>query len=334
MKTITLLFLLFLALGLPGCSKKSGATAGPPEKQIIGTDATNEAVTIKISWLPGKRYLFRTEAVEGIDANLPVNLPESLGTQKIVIASSDDVSLSAGKTLPDGGQELDLAMTAGKFFFQPGETEIYLLVDSRQSADDAAADPVSPLLRQLLNVPVKCFMVDGKLVRTEGLDKLTASLKNGNAQIQASLGKMLTADNLETMFDFLSSVQPADPVKIGESWPIHLEKSDPSGTNGFILDAQCTPTGWELYDNRQCIHLEFKGDISAKPGTSTPAGLTQTQIQEGTFSGEAWFDPQLGMLIHAWTVGQLNINTTVLDQTLPAHVNLTSNFRLLDVEDN
>lgn len=326
MKTTPTVFALALACvvvcGVTGCSKNPTARAEPPAKQIIGTPAENDPVAIKVAWLDGARYRFRGETVEKTDVNVPM-----LGPQTVVMAASHDLELSPGAK-PDGGRELDLAITAQRFFFQWAEQN-YFTFDSRQSAAEDAADPISPLLRQIINAPVKCFMVDGKLVRSEGLDTITAKLKNGNPQMTAALQSVFTEDNLRKMFDFISAIQPADPVKFGSSWPIHLEL-DLLGTGDFIVDAHCTPTGWEMCDNRQCVHVKFQGNVSNKPGASADAG--QTDIQDGTFSGEVWFDPQLGMLVHSSATGQFDIKTTVMSQTLPAHINLTSNFYLLAVE--
>lgn len=322
--TILALALACVAIGaLPGCSKKPAVAVGPPAKQIIGTPAESDPVAIKITWLDGTRYRFRAETVEDMDLNLPM-----LGAQTMAMASSHDLELLANAKLPDGGREFDLEITAQRFFIQTAEKN-YLVVDSRQSAAEDAADPLSPLLRPLINAPIKCFMMDDKVVRTEGLDAITAKLKNGNPQFQAGLALVFTEDNLKKMFDVISAAQPADLVKFGGSWPVHLEL-DPPGMSPVVMDAQCKPTGWEMRDDHQCVHIEVKGNISAKPGATAEAG--QTEIQSGTVSGDVWFDPQLGMLIHSSTTGHLDVTTTVMNQTLPAHVNLTSNFYLLAVE--
>jgi len=324
MKIITtILFLALLAGVWPGCSKKSGAAAGPPEKQIIGTDAASEPIALKLAWLPGKRYSFRIETVRGTD----FTPPGSPTNRTVVLAISQDYSLSAGATV-DGVQELDMEITAQRFFYQFTEKG-YLISDSRQSAAQDAADPISPFLRQLLNKPFKCFVADGALVRTEGLDALTADVQNGDPKLKPLVQGVLNENNLKIMFDTLNGSQPDAAVKAGDSWPIHLEM-DPYGANTLIQDGHNTFTNWDMCDSRQCIHTLYQGNFSPKAGE--PDGSKRTEIQDGTLSREAWFDPQLGMLVRSSTVEHLNGIITASDQTLPAQINVTSNFRLLSVE--
>jgi hypothetical protein len=321
--TTTILSLVLLAGAWAGCSKKSGATAGPPEKQIIGTDAANEPTPFKLAWLPGKRYSFRIETVIGTD----ITPPGSPTNRIVVSAISQDYSFSVGAP-QNGVQELDMEITAQRFFYQLAEKN-YLISDSRQSTDEDAADPISPFLRRLLNQPFKCFVADGALVRTEGLDALTADVENGHPKLKPLVQGVLNENNLKIMFDTLNASQPDAPVKIGDSWPIHLEM-DPYGANALIQDGHNTFTNWDMCDNRQCIHTLYQGNFSPKAGG--PDGSRQTEIQDGTLSGEAWFDPQLGMLVRSFTVEHLNGTITASDQTLPAQINVTSNFHLLSVQ--
>ena len=324
MKTISSILILAVFAGvLSGCSKKSGA-AGPPEKQIIGTDAANEPTPFKFAWLPGKRYAFRIETVKNFD----LTQPGSSTNQTIAFALSQDYSLSAGP-LRDGVQELDMEITAQRFVFQSAERN-YLISDSRQSADEDAADPVSPFLRPMINATFKCFIADGDLIRTEGLDALTAGMQNASDDIKPLIESVLNEKNVKVFFDSLSAAQPDAPVKVGDSWPMHLEM-DPYRTRTLIQDGQNTFTNWDTCENRQCVHTVYRGTYSPKAGDTNDS--EPDKMQDGTISGEAWFDPQLGMLVHSATLEHLNGIITVNDQDLPARVSVTSNFRLISVED-
>jgi hypothetical protein len=323
--TLFILFLAFFAMVWSGCSKKNGI-AGLPAKQIIGTDATNNALTLKLSWLPGKHYTFRSENVVYRD----LTLPESSGTQTVVSALSQEFSLSALAPTKDGVQELDMKITAQRFFFQWNEKN-YLPFDSRESAAQDAAFPMFPELRQLLNVPFKCFVgEDGTLIRTEGLDILTAHLQEGDPQWTNVLATVLSEKSLKIMFDALNGFLPGTPVKVGDVWSVHLE-INPHAANNLFLDGQNTFTNWETLDSQQCIHTECQGNLS--PNAVASEDPVIIQVQGGTLSSEGWFDPQLGMLVRSSTVEQLNGTISAKGQTLPAQINTTANFRLLDVED-
>ncbi|HTV39142.1 MAG TPA: DUF6263 family protein [Candidatus Sulfotelmatobacter sp.] len=327
MKTILFsLVLAFFAWAWSGCSKKSGPAAEPPEKQIIGTDATNDSIALKLVWLPGKHYSFRTERVIGTD----LTLPGSLGTQTVVIALSLDFSLSVRAPSKDGVQELDLEIAAMKFFFQQNE-QYHFFFDSRQSVAEDAVDPSCPLLRYLLNAPFTCFVAeDGTLLRTKGLDAVAAKLKGGNSQLTSILQSVLNEKNLELMYGGLNASLPDAPVKMGDSWHVNSE-IDPYGANSLILDGHNTFTNWEMFDGRQCVHAEYQGNFSANAGE--PDGSGPIEIQGGTCSSEGWIDPQLGMGIRSSSVAHLKGKFTVMGQTLPAQIDMTSNFRLLSVKD-
>ena len=319
--------LLFFAWAWSGCSKKSSAVAGPPAKKIIGTDATNDSIALKLVWLPGKHYSFRTESVLGTDLTLPM----PAGTQTVVIAFSQDFSLSAQAPAKDGVQELDMKITAQKFFFQPNEQNNFYF-DSREGAAEDAAYPMSPQLRCLLNAPFKCFVgEDGTLIRTEGLDAVAASLEKGNPQLTNVLQEVLNEKNLKIMFDTLNGLLPGAPVKMGDSWAVHLEL-DPYGANSLLQDGYNTFTNWEMYDSRQCVHTEYQGNISTNAVGSDDSAFTD--IQGGTLSSEGWFDPQLNMAVRSATVEHVNGTISAMGQTFPAQLNLTSNFRLLSVDDD
>ena len=54
---------------------------------------------------------------------------------------------------------------------------------------------------------------------------------------------------------------------------------------------------WERHRKRNCARLEFLATIKAKPDpNSNPAGTSVSRV-EGTDSGVAWFDPELGTTI-------------------------------------
>jgi Family of unknown function (DUF6263) len=322
MKIISIFLLLCLLIpAWSGCSKKSAA--GPPEKQIIGTDAANQPIALNLAWLPSKRYEFRIDTVVGTDFT-PSGSPTN---QTVVSALSQVYSLTAKAPL-DGVQELDMEITAQRFFYQMAEKD-YLISDSRQSAAQDAADPISPFLRELLNQPFKCFVADGVLIRTEGVDDLTADVQS-HPKFKSLVESVLNEKNLKLLFSTLSGTLPGNPVTTGDSWPVHLEM-DPYNGNSLLQDGQNTFTNWDMYDNRQCVHLAYQGKFTPNPGASDDSA--HTKIQGGTISREGWFDPQLGMLVHSTTVETLNGTITGMDQKLPAQLNVTSNFRLLSVAD-
>jgi hypothetical protein len=207
-----------------------------------------------------------------------------------------------------------------------------LNVDSRQSKAEDAADPVSPLLRKVVGARIRCLTdADGKVVKAEGFDALAASLDKGDPQTKAMMQSMFTGTNLIKLFDNIAAVQPDEPLKIGDSWPVHLELEAP-GTTGIIINAHCQLADWDLEEGRECVRIEFKGDISSKPDAPGEASLAK--IKSGTMSGHAWFDPALGMVINSSSEEHVTLQASALGQTVSTRVNATANLRLLSVEDN
>ena len=159
MKKIIIIFPVCLAMlcAMSGCSKskekKTNILEQSQQTAFSDTNAPDAPIDFKVKWHPGQRYVFRLEAVSGAD----VTLPNTNQPQKFVFALGHNYSVRPGKYQPDGGQELDMEMIAQRFFIQIAERN-FLAFDSRQSAEQDAADPVSPVLRKFSNMPVKCFI--------------------------------------------------------------------------------------------------------------------------------------------------------------------------------
>jgi len=223
MKNTIFLFPLCLALacGWAGCSKAKNhdVLAKPQTAQAARAAAPDDPIAIRLKWIPGDRYVILTETVIGGDAVIP----DSADPKEFALALGQECSISPGKPLADGGQELDAKITGQRFFCQIAERN-FLICDSRQSAAEDAADPVSPQLRKLVGAPVKLFTdADGKLARSVGVEALTTNWNLGNAQVKTMLQDVFTGQNLRLVFDLGAAAQPGDAMKVGQSWAIHLE---------------------------------------------------------------------------------------------------------------
>jgi hypothetical protein len=93
---------------------------------------------------------------------------------------------------------------------------------------------------------------------------------------------------------------PNHAVQPGDAWPVHYES--PVGAAHslkriLLRDFTVTFRGWETHGKRLCARLEFQGTekTQADPDSKTPS--TAIFSTEGTFSGVAWFDPELGRVL-------------------------------------
>lgn len=316
---------LMIACGLAGCSKPNKA-AEPLPKPVAEAVDPNQPVTIKLKWIVDKKYLFRMETLLGLNTTLP----EPLDPKTNVIGLNHDYSVSVAKSLDSAGPELDLAMTAEKLFYQMAERNYYTF-DSRQNIVHDTNDPVSPLLRGLLDGRLRCFTdTDGKLVKVQGFDAITARLDKGDPQIKGPLEAIFSEKNFREIFDSIAAAQPADPVKIGGTWPVHVELEAPT-IAGVIINATCTPAEWKSQGDRQCVRIEFQGQVTAKP--DAPGESSLSTIDDGTISGKAWFDPALGMVVNSRVEEHMTLKTSALGQKATTRVNVTANLQLLSLED-
>jgi hypothetical protein len=314
---------LAFAGGLTGCSKSAPSKLATDAS--INPDpaagATNGPVDVEINWEPGKKYYFQLETIQSWE-NSRSGSPEPV---RATMGITHDYTLSVVKELADGGRELELEFTAQKMFYQMGEVPV-LNFDSAQSKEQDADNPVAPILRKLLGARIRCLMdASSKATKLEGFDELSARMSGNQPQVKAMLESVFNETNLKQMFDFAAALQPDGPVKIGDTWPVHLEMPDPVGL--MVVNLNCTLKGWEPQDNRPCLRIDYQGKVTSK---SAPTGQSSpSKINDGAVSGKAWFDPDLGMLANSATEQHMTLETTTQGTAMTTRYNLTINFRLM-----
>jgi hypothetical protein len=316
---------LVVICGLPGCSKTpgNGPASKTPTNSIPAADTTNNLVEIKIKWSAGKKYYLQLETIQSWENTLS----KQQEPVKTTMGITHDYTVSVVKELAGGGRELELEFTAQKMFYQMGEIPV-LNFDSAQSKDQDAANPVAPILRKLLGARIRCFTdANGKVTKLEGFSELRARMTGNQPETRATLEAMFNETNLKQMCDFVAALQPEEPVKIGDTWPVHLEMPDPVGL--MVVNLNCTLKGWEPQDNRQCVRIEYQGEVSSQPAATSQT--SPARIDDGTVSGKAWFDPNLGMLANSATEQHMTYETTGKGQTTTTKFNMTINFRLIRV---
>jgi len=97
----------------------------------------------------------------------------------------------------------------------------------------------------------------------------------------------------------------------------------------MVVNLNCTLKGWEPQANRQCVRIEYQGEVSSQPAATSQ--ISPARIDDGTVSGKAWFDPDLGMLANSATEQHMTYETTGKGQTTTTKFNMTINFRLIRV---
>jgi hypothetical protein len=334
MKIIIALFIsgILVASVLSGCSKAKGSGAKPnaASNSVTDSDNTNAAtnpVELKIKWQPGKKYHLQMENIQSWDSSGMSG--NSQQPNKITMGMTHDYTVSVLKELLGGGWELEFEFSGQKMFYQMGEIPV-LNFDSKQDRAQDAGNPVAPILRKMVGARVRCFIdASGRVTKFEGFKELRARMAGAQPQVRAMLEAMYNEVNLQQLSDFAAALQPNEPITIGDSWPVHLEMVDPVGL--MVVNLNCTAKDWEPQGSNQCVRIEFKGDVASK--TPQNAQPSPTQIQDGTISGKAWFDPSQARLINSGTEQHMTLLTSVGGKTITTKFNMSINFRQIRVVD-
>jgi hypothetical protein len=222
------------------------------------------------------------------------------------------------KETADGGHEVELEFLSARMGMVMGSYS-WLYDSTKQSPADTTE--VAQIFGNIVGFKIHYFLDAGNAVeRMEGVDKLLkgqkfsvgATIKPGTPWNKKALDGVVNllrsgapSDDfawLRNMFTeayFKSLVVhyflPAKPVQPGDICPVLHEY--PTSPYTLVRNFNATFRSWEMHENRHCARLEFEGTETSKLGSnSKPPAITSV---DGTYSGVAWFDPQLGRVIEA-----------------------------------
>jgi len=103
---------------------------------------------------------------------------------------------------------------------------------------------------------------------------------------------LFSENALEKFGSFAEDSTPRRVVKLGESWAFRLEV--PSNAGVLNVDIRCTFKELGQHAGHKCMRIKCAGNFSPQAGPDTPDRLVK--IEKGRFSGNVWFDPELGMM--------------------------------------
>ncbi len=318
-----------VALGLSGCSKsKTGATSsgnsGDGSDATTASVASDQPVDMRINWTVGHKYPMRMEMDQTTKTDVP-NQPQPV-VQEVKISQGFDMSVL--KALDNGGRQLELQFESQTMDVFQGDRNVLSFNSLQDSAPDTN-DPVSPVLRAMIGARVQFFTdATGKVERVEGTDALVKRFAaSGNPQTQALVQQMFGEETLKRYGSFADAM-PGHVVKVGDSWPL---KEDVTTSIGVVaVDLKYTFKDWEQHHNRNCAHVEAKGDLSIK--TASTANGMLVEIKKGTVSGEFWYDPVLGMIVEVNNAQDLALKITTRAQTMTSQFNQNVRVALVDAE--
>lgn len=318
---------LVMIFGATACSRsqKSGAKLPPANRTAAAVaEAANNPVSFKIKWIPGKKYHFQVNFLQGV--NTPSTNPDP---NRTVFGCTHDYLVSPGKIAADGGQVLDLQITDEKFFYQWQERG-WFKFDSREDLETDKLIPVCPLLRQLEGAHLRCWLgADGQVVRMEGFDKLKAEWDKAPAKYSQILESIFNEENFKMAIEAVAQCQPADPIKVGDKWPMHYDMDIPT-LGSAEISKDFTFEDWDTLRDRDCIRVSCTGKMALKAGDNP---LLKAKLDNSSLAGTLWYDPALGTVIDSSFEQHMTVTGSVLGQTNTMTIHATGNARLISMTD-
>ena len=295
-------------------ARAAAATAGPSS----GFKPPAGPVELRQKWPLGA--CIAREMV--LKQNMDIHTPGKADPAKTEMTLTSQHAYTVVAELANAGREVELQHLGFRLEVDSGGF-LWRYDSARSSAADQSE--IAKVFQTILRAKVRYFLdANCQIERMEGVDELAnrlnlydgARLKPGmtwdNQALDKVLNRILTgrqpldyaAWGLKRMFnenyfkDRLDpSFLPGKAVQPGDSWTVSREprKSKRSFLNVSILrEFTVTFQSWEMHADRLCARLEFRGTEKTCPQTGPETAGTVHPVTEGTFSGVAWFDPELG----------------------------------------
>jgi len=291
----------------------------------IGADAARGPIEMQIKWQAGKRYAMRMESTQTMETRQP-NQPQPV---KQVQKMTEDYNFSLVRELDNGGWQLQLEFESLAMEVTAGDRKVFSADSTQDSAQDAK-NPVGARLRKMVGARLQYFVnANGRVEKMEGYQELVNRVAGENPKEQAAFRDLFGENSLKQFASFGEDTTPRRVVKLGDSWPKRLEVPDDTGI--LNVDLKCTFENWEQHADRKCMRIKITGIFSPQ-ATPNTASLP-VKIEKGRLTGEAWFDPALGMIVEITLDEDVNVKrTTRQGQTLTFPVNHKVRRALVDVE--
>jgi serine/threonine protein kinase len=250
-------------------------------------------VELKLKWPPvGERVVFDMETKR----NGEYLTPGQPDPQKEYKTVEKKYGLTVLKATPEGGHEVELEFLSIRDRINLGG-ETVLDYDSTQKSSAPGTNSLTDIYGKVVGSKIRYFLnASNEVERMEGVDELEKRLSSGALADAAFSKAQFSEGNLKQMMTGLYRILPTKAVQRGDTWSHQMGIAmNPIGT--VNMDYTVTFQNWEQHWKRNCARLEFQSTVKTKPDpNSNPAGTSVSSL-EGTISGVAWFDPELGMII-------------------------------------
>jgi RNA polymerase sigma factor (sigma-70 family) len=291
-----------------------------------GSGAERGPIEMQMKWQAGKSYVMRFESTQTSETTPPTQSKPVKQVQKM----TQDFNYSLVRELDNGGQQLQLEFESLAMEVTVGDRKVFSADSTQDSAQDAR-NPVGARLRKMVGAHLQFFInANGKVEKMEGYPELVNRVAGENPKEQAAFRDLFGENSLKQYGSIGEDTTPRRVVKLGDSWPIRLEVPDDNGT--LNVDLKCTFKNWEQHADRKCMRIKVTGNFSPQAAPNTAS--LPAKIIKGELSGEAWFDPELGMLVELALDEDVNVKRISRQgQTQTFPVNHKIRRALVAVED-
>jgi RNA polymerase sigma factor (sigma-70 family) len=300
-----------------------GAAIYEVQQKKTASVPTDGPADMRIKWVVGKKYECHWE----LNQNSETKSPDQSQPVQEGLKWTQDCNMSALKEIPNGGRQLELEFVKEAMDESQGGHTVL----SFDSSQNQAANKHNRLaiLSAMIGARIEFFIdADGKVQRVEGVKELANHIAAvGTPQQQQVFNGMFGEDNLKNYLSF-QDMMPNRIVNVGESWSLKKDIADNIGV--LTEDTKYTFKKWEQYGGRKCAHIEETGTLSSK--TVSTASGAMVKIEKGTFSGDTWFDPEVGMIVGGNENEDLILKITTRTQTMTKQTHDKMQWALLNVE--
>lgn len=290
-------------LPLAACKKKdpaaaSGEAAPAGEQPAEQAPKEEPPVGLKAKWPAEQRLVVRNETVTETEVSNP-GLPQPVKTENVLV---QEIAFTPGKEREGGGNEVEVHVLSVRSETRAGGKSI-VTFDPAADAKQDAKSPLAPTYRKLIGARVKFHTgADGKVEKVDGVPQLLSKLSAGaTPQARFLISGLVNEDSIKG-WNTLHLGLPTEPVKPGDTW--ESSRDIPFGITKFNLTGTNTFKGWEQRGGRKLAKIEFAGAIAAKEGAGGPITLGDGS----SVTGNAWYDPALGVIVEGDSTSQFSIN--------------------------
>ena len=305
---------MLLILAASGCGKKDEAGKKPASSSATAAAAPKGAVELKLKLPVGARFPMRIEVLQKSEMRIP-SMPKPMQQET---ALNQEMQFTVLKEYEGGGREVELEFNDVDMSVMMNGREA-VAFDSRGESLGEQDNPAAAAFRRMAGAKLTCVLdASNQVARVEGWNELVTKMTSGAGGARMMAG-VFTEDYFKQLADFSHGL-PGKAVQPGDSWPSQRTiVMGPLGT--ATLDLIYTFKRWEEREKRTCARLEFSGPIRAgAPSTNAPMMGIRMTLLDGTISGQAWFDPALGLMIDSESDQKMKVLMNFPGANAPARV--------------